>query len=82
VISYLLIAQNNWLSGCAEPLNYLGEKLETFPRQPPTMTTALATAQPGGVVCPTMIDGCDVVAARPYAIDGAVELQPQTDRRE
>jgi hypothetical protein len=40
------------------------------------MTTALATSQSGSVLRPAMIDSCNVAAARPYAIDGAIELQP------
>jgi hypothetical protein len=82
VISDLLIAQNNGLSGRAMPPSQIAEKLKSFARQPPTVTTALATAQPGSVLRPAMIDGCNVVAARPYAIDGAIELQPQADWRQ
>jgi hypothetical protein len=72
VISDLLIAQNNGLSGRAVPLSQIAEKLKSFARQPPTVTAALATSQSGSVLRPAMVDGCDIVAARPYAIDGAI----------
>ena len=64
MISYLLIAQDNRLSGCAEPPNYVGEKRKTLAGQPPAVTAALTASQPSSVGVRAMVDGCDIVVAR------------------
>jgi hypothetical protein len=46
------------------------------------MPTTLATSQSGAVDSAATVDDRNIVVARSNAIDGAVELQPQTDRRE
>jgi hypothetical protein len=79
MISNRAIAQDDWLSGCAESLSQVGEEIQGFTPQPTAVRVATSAAQFGSVLCFTGTNVGDVVATRSITID--MPIEPNHERR-